>query len=340
MNVRRAVIGGVVAVVVLGITAFGVDRMLLVDLRAQADRAQALTGEIARYQEAVLAERRRVNSLTRDVAPLMLAGDADQLQHTFRSLLAGLGAQAGLREVTVSSATPSPQASPVGNSRVRSTALRRRLRAEPGVSMIRGSVRGVATLEQAFELLIVAERQPWVHRVEAFEVAPAERTRERFTIRLDVATVRVAGIAAEADGVVVPASEADQQAGEELAQGLAFRAPEAPPPPAPPVRVATPQAPAPPEFESWRVSAVVERSSGVEVWLVREGGGNRSLLPGDGIGAAVFESGDTRTGAVFEIDGVLWRVGLGRGLRERERIEQGDLAGSPEGGAVASGAGE
>lgn len=345
MNLRRLLVFGVVGLVVITATAFGVDRMLLADLREKADRLDRVTRDVGRYQEAVAQERRRVRSRVDAVSPRMLPGGADELQHTFRALLATLGAEAGLVEVTVSSASPAPEASPVGASRLRSTTVRRRLRTEPGVSVLRGNLRGVATLEQAFALLSLAEQQPWVHSVEGFEVAPAERTRERFTVRLDIATIRVAGIEPAGSGAVVPMGEANRASGSSLAGALAFREPPAPPPPAQPAPEVVavhqpPPPPPPPEYDAWRVSAVVERSAGTEVWLVRDGGGSRTLLIGEGIAGAVVREADARHGVVFEINGALWRVGLGGGLRDRTPVQQSDVAVAPGGEAVASGAGE
>lgn len=339
MSPKRAILFGLIGAAVVAATAFAVDRALLADLRAKADRAETLARDIARYEEAVLAERRRANTLTRELSPLMLPGDADRLQHQFRALLAELAGRSDLQDATISSSSPAAVPSPMGNARVSATGLRRRLRAEPGVSVLRGSIRGVATLEQAFALLALADRQPWIHRVEAFELTPAERTRERFVVRLEVATIRIADVDATAEPVVLAANNAEEDVAGRLATRLAFRPPE-PPPPTPPVRVEVPEPPRPPEYDAWRVSAIVERSAGVEVWLVRDGGASRTLLPGDALAGAVLQRASARSGAVFEIEGVLYRVPLGGGLRERQRVERDDVAGSPEGGVVASGGGE
>jgi hypothetical protein len=153
-------------------------------------------------QQQIEATRASINSLQnlvdgeydlkkrgQKIGATMLAGKQDILAHRFRSGLSRIGEQEGLTGVVVDDGVPADQLNPLLAVKGVSSSLKTALRRSPDFQLMRGSLKGVGTLEQVLRAVAVVQAQPWIHRVEGFSIKPQGPAHDKFELRLDVATL-------------------------------------------------------------------------------------------------------------------------------------------------------
>lgn len=276
---------------------------------------------IASYTDA-LKEARQVKQELRTFAAGTLSPKADQATAQFRSALGAIATANGMAEADVVVNTNKPEAvmSPAG-SKLR-TALGAELKKQPDFWVMKGSVEGKGSLEQVLRVAAVVQNQPWIHRVDSFSIKPEGKARDRFTLKLGVATLLMPADLApkeSPDLQIKPLAEAD---GARFASIIAKNVFKEPAPvvaqAAPTSQQAGPQAaPPPPPYNEWKLTGVVESRLGVEAFLVNTRSGQHMSLPAGAIVAeAKFVSGAGER-AVFEIGGQQYEVFNGQTLEQR-----------------------
>jgi hypothetical protein len=324
--------GGTVGALVLYLVA---DASYLSPRNERLQQLEALRASIASLDakmEDDLSARKRL----KEIGARTLGARFDAVEHKFRTGLSRLAERAGLTQIRVDSDPAEAIANPLlTNTRVSNVrgALRR---APRDFSVIRGSLRGVGTLEQSLRALAAVEAQPWVHRVASVQlrpIGPADQPAERFEFRVTALTLFVPDLApATLDDEL---KLADASAGSEVLLGpiLArnpFREP-APPPravtiaqSAPPAAQNTPPAappePPPPPYAEWRLVGVMIGSRGPEALMVnsrtRE---SLTLTRGEPLlDATLIDAEGER--AVFEIRGQRFELTTGATLSERRPV--------------------
>ncbi|MEQ8770631.1 MAG: hypothetical protein RIB60_08990 [Phycisphaerales bacterium] len=313
MKRTRAVIIAVVAVGVGGVLWYIADHSYLAPARnlrediasiqrRQAEAQRLLDGRVA------WAERRDALGAT------MISGAPDEFEHSLRSGLAAVAESAGLGSVSSGNGRPVAMASPVARRAGRS--LRALLRAEPDFAVTHAWLAGTGDLGQVLTALATLEAQPWVHRVEGFSIKPTNKARDRFDLRVDLASIRMDGVPRTNAGLpeLAPLDEARR---ERLALVLAAN-PFG-------TRVARAEAPAPdpapagPPYGDWRVTGIIEGER-VEALLVNHQSGERRVVtPGGRVLDATFKSGAGES-AVFMIDGSPHVIRVGDTLDKRRPV--------------------
>lgn len=272
--------------------------------------------------EAELKDRKRVQDALKAIGAATLASTSDQADSRFRSALNAIASGAGLADVVVNSRKPIEQANPAGTSKLSApSGLRTALRKQRDFAVIAGDVEGKGTLEQVLRAAAAIQAQPWVHRVESFSIKPEGRGRERFTLKLGVATLFTADLAPKdiAEPQVTLLDERARTVWASIVEKNMFKEPAAvaaaapaPPPQAP----STPPPPVSP-YADWRLTGVVESRLGPEAMLLNVKSQQRLALPAGGTLADarfVKASGEK---AVFEIGGQAFEVATGQMLEQR-----------------------
>ena len=260
--------------------------------------------DVVERLERQRGRRASVRERVRGVVETTLAGDEARVQHEFRTGLAASADAAALGDVEVSTGAASGVESPIASNRA-VRRLRKPFSDGDDFSVIRGEVRGVGSIERVVDAIAIAGSQPWVHRIEGVQVRAVGKSGERFSVRLDVATLFFRGEAGLQEVVLSEPGDGVRAAASQIVASGAFgvkdaapvvaveRAPEAPKPvpAAPPAR--------------WRVAAVVTADGRDEVWCVRVDAAGRSVLTvGQAVAgfelvgtdgeAAVFRAGERR----------------------------------------------
>lgn len=254
-----------------------------------------------------------------------LGDKQDTAEHRFRTTLNSIAEGCGLREIKVDNRDPLPVRNPAGQQKL-SDRFARTLRAQVDFSVIKGTVRGIGTLDQVLRATAAISAQTWVHRVDGFSIKPVGAERERYELRLSVATLFIPDLAPksapEPARVELTASAAD--AWRPIVEKNIFKVPApvvvaAAPPPAPAPKQDTPP-PAPEPYSQWRLTGVVESPKGCEALLVNVKTNERSTLAvGGTLLDAVFESGAGER-AVFRIAEERFEVVMGSTLDQRQPI--------------------
>jgi hypothetical protein len=154
-------------------------------LQAQIDTTRANIASLDKMLNGEFDLHKRA----KQIGATTLAVKQDTLEHRFRSGLSRIGEQEGLAGVVVDDGTPTDQLNPLLNVKGVPTTMKSSLRKSPDFQLVRGSLKGTGTLEQVLKAVAVVQAQPWVHRVEGFSIRPQGQGREKFELRLDVATV-------------------------------------------------------------------------------------------------------------------------------------------------------
>lgn len=262
----------------------------------------------------------------RDFGHSTLGSETDVVQHRLRTGLTRAAEQAGLSNVVVDAGDPQDVLNPAVSAKGVATATKRALRSKPDFELVRGSVQGTGSLEQATRAIATLQSQPWLHRIDAFSLRPVGKARDRFELRVEVATLFARDLAAlDTTEPELVAANVDL---ESLARMVAARAVFSTPDIARPVVAAadaTPTsnpgvAPAPIAFapyEDWRLTGIMAGRAGTSAILLNQRSGQSITLEKGGVvldAMFVDAGGDT---AIFEIAGKRYEVDNGTSLAAR-----------------------
>jgi hypothetical protein len=315
---------GAVLVLILGTAAYKVGYASPRDARVK--KLQAAKSDNASY-EAWLARRTQVNKGLESVAATTLGASSDEVEARFRSGLNSIAAACGLANIAVNSTKPEPVFNPGGKTRgLSETGLKSALAKQVDFSVMRGDVSGVGSLPQVLRAIAAVKAQPWAHRIESFSIRPEGKERERFSLKLNVATIilppALAPKTESKDVPVLALAEGAESAWARFVAKNIFREP----PPAPatpqPAVAAAPAAPAParPAFEDWKLTGVVQSRLGIEAFLVNVKTNQHLSLPtGSAVSEAKFVEGEGER-AVFEIGGEKFEISNGQTLEQRRPV--------------------
>jgi len=311
-----------IPVVVLVVAAVGVWKVYLVPRAALLEEEATLLDGVRWYEEE-LGGAGEVRRRLEEFAATTLGSDSDEIEHTFRARLGELAREAGLEGVVVSSGAPDPVSNPAGEGRGRVRGrLGDLLRESPDAWVMGGSIRGEGSLEAVASTVAVVGAQAWVHRMPSFTIKPVGKARDRFELRVEVATLIVPDLIGEdfEPPRVVTLGELDAGRWMRIAERNVFappREPSSPEPAAAEVAQAEPPPP-PPPFGEWKLTGVARGVEGPEalLWNTRTGE-RRRLVPGDSLlGARLV--GVSVDGVTFELEEERFAVRLGGTLEERE----------------------
>jgi hypothetical protein len=304
-------------------------RAPLAAVRRDTQSVQASIGTLRAGLRAREEVRTRMNRAGRD----LLASKLDLLSARFRDGLARVGEQSGLGSVVVEHGQPQDVDSPVLDAKGISTDLKRELRRVPDFQVVRGTVRGTGTLEQALRALGTLQVQPWVHRIEGFTLRPTGKSRERFELKVDVATIyspALAGLAGNGGPMpeLVAPSARDEESWRAIARGRMFGVPvlAGGPGEAPPVTIAAaaPDEAPPPHptpfapYEDWKLTGLAVGRTGPQALFLNLKTGDRlTVLKGGQVLDAIFVDGEGEQ-ATVEIGGKKFGVSVGATLASRK----------------------
>lgn len=289
-----------------------------------------LLGNIARNEERIRTFERALERApaTRGrleaVAHETLGSRHDEVTHRFRSSLTSIASEVGLSEVKVSSGQAKIATSPA-YKQVSDAQVNKSLRNQVDFMVIRGEVSGRGSLEQVLRTMETIRAQPWRPRIEDFVIAPADKERKAFDLRVTVAAMYLPDRSGAPETISIASLPMEAAARwNAIVQKNVFALP-APPPvqarasnPEP----SRPKPPPEPPFAQWRVAGIVGGTvREPEVWLVNSASGEHvHLLPGQRLLGMSFV-GATLERAVFEFEGATYEVLLNQTLDQRQRIE-------------------
>lgn len=302
----------------------GPRRLIEADIRVAQDAVARLKSQLS--DERDLARRRAASGAG------LLGSELDVVSARFRDGLTRVGSTAGLDKVIVEHGKPVEVMSPVLDAKGVSVDLKRALRRQPDFQVLRGSIRGTGTLEQAVAAIGMLQDQPWVHRIDAFSLRPIGKERDQFDLRVDVATIYAPTLAQKSEQgapQLTPASTEHESTWRTIASRNLFRAPGGAPGESPtPVIIAaapeggreasgpTPRAFAP--YEDWRLTGVASGRGGLSALFVNLRTGDRlTVLKGGQVLDAVLIDGSGEQ-AVVEIAGERFDVSVGSTLAARK----------------------
>ncbi len=258
-----------------------------------------------------------------------LGSKFDAVSARFRDGLARIAESQQLANVTVDHGEPQAALSPLLSVRGVQSSLKTGLRKPADFGVLRGNLKGVGTLDQVLRTLDLAQAQPWLHRVEGFTIKPANKDRDRFELRLEVATLYAPELST---GTVPEPSLAAAPAGRSMMRDailskVAFRRPGAVMPVPAPVAVASPpDTPTPPPaqrfapYEDWRLVGVLRGGHGQEAFFLNIKTGERTTVQqGGALLDAVFVGGEAGR-AIIDIGGTRFEVTNGETLAARKPL--------------------
>lgn len=333
---RWVIVGG--AIVAVGGACLWAYGALYARPLAEKREALATAKENIRRFEQALEARRDVRVSLASLASHTLGDKRDLVEHRFRTMLTGIAQETGLRDVEVTSRAPEGLRNPAGSSRLTDRRLLNSFRGQVDGYMIRGQITGAGTLEQVLSAMALASAQPWVSRIESFRISPEGRERDRFSLRMSVATLYVPDLVRS--GHSEPARMAlSGEAREAFAGIVAKNMFKEPPPvrtarapnPAPPPQVNS--SPPPPPYHEWRLAGISESPrQGVQAMVVNMRTNQYVFLAaGEKIIEAVFLDGEGER-AVFSVGDEWFEVFNGQSLSERMAIESGQGISAGPGG--------
>lgn len=302
----------------------GPRRVIEADIQVARDAITRLKAQLT--DERDLMRRRAA------VGAGLLGSELDVVSARFRDGLTRVGSTAGLDKVIVEHGQPVEVMSPVLDAKGVSIDLKRALRRQPDFEVLRGSIRGMGTLEQAVAAIGMLQDQPWVHRIDAFSLRPIGKERNQFDLRVDVATIYAPMLAPKGDQgtpQLTPASTEHESTWRAIASRNLFRAPigvrgdgappvvvAAAPSGEAPVTAPAPRAFAP--YEDWRLAGVASGRGGLSALFVNLRTGDRlTVLRGGQVLDAVLIDGSGEL-AVVEIAGERFDVSVGSTLAARK----------------------
>ncbi len=323
---RRSAIALLVCIVVVGGATAVYTRQFLSERRAVREQITDHKKAIANFKR--FSDRHpEVRSALRKIGKTALADNPEELDARLRTAVSQILGHAGLREPSVGVRRPDAVMNPAFGSRsseFKGAAARDRV----GFVAATANATGRGTLAQVTTALETIRAQGWVHRIDSVTIQPTDRERSVYKLDLALTTLYLPGFVVEpTDPAWSPARPERLEAALAMAQANVFKAPvppSAPPPVRPPERVVSKPAPAPkPRPETlWRVSGVVEGTTGPELWLRHVNSAKTRVV---GSGAAVFgiefvEGIGER--ATVRVGTELFEVRLGQTLAQREPLRR------------------
>lgn len=255
----------------------------------------------------------------------------DEVSARFRDGLSRIAETAGLSGVIVDHGEPQDIKSPLLAAKSVPGSLRAALRSSSDFSVLRGTIRGSGTVEQALAVLAAMEAQPWIHRVDGFTITPGGKGPDRCDIRIEAATVLAPGLRQGTPVELRLASPSERSmamvqeiaARKSFAKALAKRESAAPvvtlatPGGGP---AATPPAQAFAPYEEWRLTGIFSGRAGPEAFLVNVRSGERRTVQRGGtvLDAVLIDAAGER--ALFEIAGKRFEVFNGQALSARKPV--------------------
>ncbi len=294
-----------------------------------ANERDALLAETTKIREYAASYEKELErqKLVRDrlsaVASTTLGKQFDRVDHRLRTGLSRVGQSAGLSDVVVSSYAPKDERNPAATARGMDRAMQDRIKKSPNFSVVKAQVKGTGTLSQVLNALATYDSQPWIHRVDSLSIRPVGSDREKFELKLDIATIWMPDLAVDDpnDPAIVAPGESGVDAIAAITAKNVFRVPPAPTPTKPRAvanRPAPPPTPAP-AWGEWKLTGVVTGRRGLEAMMVNTRDGERKVLsPGVAVLGATLVSGAGEE-AVFELEGAMWTVRTGATLADRIR---------------------
>ncbi|HYE60487.1 MAG TPA: hypothetical protein VD997_00700 [Phycisphaerales bacterium] len=299
------------------------------DLQEQIDQTSANIDTMKRTLRAQVELHDRAKALR----TATLGGKQDQVEHRFRTGLSRLGEQEGLTKVVVDHGQPQSTTSPLLSTKGIPTPLKQNIRKQPDFQTIRGTLKGIGTLEEVCKVVATAQSQSWLHRVDGFSIKPVGGERNQFELKLDVATLYLPDLPG-GDGpepVIVQPPAVNEPLWRAVASKNVFKAPPAPAPGVEPVRPvevaqapATPQPAPPPQvfapYDDWKLTGVIisgERSEAL--FFNTRTLAKLTVEEGAQILDAVFVEGLGEK-AVIEIAGKRFEVSNGQTLAARKPV--------------------
>jgi hypothetical protein len=285
---------------------------------AKLDAIRRQEGTNASFETAI-RDRTRVRAELSRFASQTIAARPDIAAERFRAALGDIATTCGLAAIEVNAAPPEASPNPAG-SKVTSS-IRAQLQKQVDFSVLRADLAGTGTLEQALTTLAMLRAQPWVHRVDGFSLKPEDKDRQRFSLRVGVATLILPDAPKDLPApriIPLDPEAATQWAG--IVKKNVFREP-------PPMQVAIadqqphlPEPPPAPPWGEWKLTGVIETRRRVEALMVNSKTKESTVLGvGSGVAGATFVSG-SREAAVFEIGGQKFEVVIGQTLEQRSPV--------------------
>lgn len=320
----KPILAFIATLLLLGLAWYGYRVMFANQRNALLAETQDLRDDTASYEKDLERQKAIRDRLTA-IAQTTLGKQFDRVDHRLRTGLSRVGQDAGLSDVVVSSSPPKDERNPAAVARDMDRAMQDRIKKMPNFSVVRAQVKGTGTLAQVLQALAMYDCQPWIHRVDALSIRPVGREREKFEIKLDVATIWMPDLSVDDpnDPAIVAPGEGGIEAIAAITGKNVFRIPPAPTPapvrevaarPAPPSNLA-------PAWGEWKLTGVISGRRGLEALMVNTRDGERKVLaPGTAVLGATLVSGAGEE-ATFELEGAMWTVRTGATLADRVRKE-------------------
>jgi hypothetical protein len=294
-------------------------------------RRDGLLSEISRVQQ-ITEDDPKLRKELKSIAETTLGKQMDVVSHRFRSYTARLVGEAGLENVVVEQGRPADEKNPIGQrmpSNVPST-LRTAAREQVNMSVIRGAVTATGNLEQVGVALATLRAQPWIHRIEGVQIRPNGSDRQRFNLRVELATLYLPDlVATDREPTIAAPSEDQLKTWRTFASRNIFREPKpkdrSPGDTPPPIAVvesasesASPQPVVAPDYASWRLTGVVTGSRGTEAFFYNAKTTEKlTVRVGGTVLDATLVSADGESAQV-EIAGKRFRLNNGDSLAARQ----------------------
>jgi len=324
--------------VLLALAAAGVGMW---EYRGYARERDALVTRIALYKQDIDKRERelegsaRVKRTLRKFADASLGVDEATVSASLRTALNEIVAHYGLIEPTVTSNKATAVRNPAVEVHPTELADRKRkdLRA-PDFYTIAATVSGKGTLEQAVRTLATLELQPWVHRIDGFNLKPIgkEHDRVELTVMLTTAFLPEKELRSRTVGPEPhawrPVEEWEFAAWRGIVAKNIFKEPPRAPQVAgrdPGSEPGAPTPPAPPSaasYSDWVVSGIARGRDGVELMLVNEKTKEwKTISVGGRVMDAKFIDGSGEV-AKIQIGQEMFEVRSGQRLSERKPVSQ------------------
>lgn len=295
------------------------------------EEIDALNASIEKLQKQV-DSRRKSDQELRAIGATTLGSEIDVVDNRLRTGLNRIMEQEGLANVVIDTREPREEDNPLRQTKGVSPAIKKILSSSSDFVVVRATVKATGGFGQVTRALAVMQSQPWIHRVDSMSLRPMGRDRDRFELRVDVASLFVPDLVPKElpDPQIVAINEEASQYLDAMGSVSVFAWPKGPPktevqvaqtPGTPPPLIEpTPPSAVFPPYEDWALSGVMKGRTGLSIIMVnRKSGESRALFPGDAVLDAVFIDGSGER-AVFEIGGKRFEVSNGDTLASRRPI--------------------